>query len=85
MENQPFEKISPESSYYRIDDRDGDFPIPTCTAKMSDEIYMNNLNDYYLSLATGSEKAENNQAYSIKNQYADKLFHNEDKLYERDT
>lgn len=67
LENQPFEKISPDSSYYKIDDRDGEFPIPTCTAKMEDEVYWKNLNDYYLSLATGSEKAENNQQYSLKN------------------
>ena len=39
--NQSFEKI-PDSSYYRIEEG---FPIPTCTMKMLDPIYYENLND----------------------------------------
>lgn len=50
-ENQTFEKI-PGSSYFKIDD---DFPIPTCSAKMIDQIYHSNINDRYLSLAIGTE------------------------------
>ena len=73
LDHQAFEKISPDSSYYRIDDRDG-FPIPTCTAKELDPVYKNNLNDRYLSLATGSEKAETRTTESVKNQYADRLY-----------
>jgi histone deacetylase complex regulatory component SIN3 len=85
LDHQAFEKISPDSSYYRIDDRDG-FPIPTCTAKELDPVFKANLNDRYLSLATGSEKAETRGATeSVKNQYADRLYQNEDRLYEKDT
>ena len=41
IENQTFERL-PDSSYYRISDG---FPIPTCTRKMMEEIYHNNIND----------------------------------------
>lgn len=85
LENQAFEKISPDSSYYRIDEKDGNFPIPTCTAKMLNPVYRDNLNDRYLSLATGSEKTETNQQHNIKNQFAEKLYQNEDRLYDKDT
>lgn len=85
LEKQDFEKISPDSSYYRIDEEDGSFPIPTCTAKMLNPVYRDNLNDRYLSLATGSEKTETNQQHNIKNSFAEKLYQNEDRLYVRDS
>ena len=85
LEKQDFEKIAPDSSYYRIDEEDGSFPIPTCTAKMLNPVYRDNLNDRYLSLATGSEKTETNQQHNIKNSFAEKLYQNEDRLYVRDS
>jgi hypothetical protein len=74
-ENTTFEKV-PDSSYYKIDEA---FPIPTCTMKMSNEVYFSNLNDLYLSLATGSENKK------FRNTNEDKIYANEDKMYEVDT
>jgi histone deacetylase complex regulatory component SIN3 len=53
--------------------------MPTCTMKMLQEVYWNNLNDVYLSLATGSENKK------FRNTYEEKIYTNEDKLYEHDT
>ena len=74
-ENTTFEKVA-DSSYYKIDDA---FPIPTCTMKMSDPVYYSNLNDVYLSLATGSENKK------FRNTNEDKIYTIEDKMYEYDT
>lgn len=74
-ENTTFEKVA-DSSYYRIDEA---FPIPTCTTKMSDPVYHENLNDLYLSLATGSENKK------FRNTNEDKIYSIEDKMYEYDT
>jgi histone deacetylase complex regulatory component SIN3 len=74
-ENTTFEKVA-DSSYYRIDEG---FPIPTCTMKMTDEVYFGNLNDIYLSLATGSENKK------FRNTNEDKIYSIEDKMYEYDT
>lgn len=76
-ENQTFEKI-PDSSYYRIED---DFPIPTCTRKMMFDVYFQNLNDKYLSLATGSE----NFKFKFRNTNEENIYKTEDKMYEIDT
>lgn len=69
LDNQAFEKI-PDSSYYKIED---EFPIPTCTGKMLNPIFQKNINDRYLSLATGSEKTENSK-FAFKNNYEEKIF-----------
>lgn len=74
-ENTTFEKVA-DSSYYKIDEG---FPIPTCTMKMTDEVYWKNLNDIYLSLATGSENKK------FRNTNEDKIYTIEDKMYEYDT
>ena len=74
-ENTTFQKVA-DSSYYRIDDG---FPIPSCSRKMTESVYFSNLNDLYLSLATGSE----NKKY--RNTYEDKIYSIEDKMYEYDT
>ena len=76
-ENQKYEKI-PNSSYYRIGE---EFPIPTCTRKQLEEVYFKNINDQYLSLATGSE----NFKFKFRNTNEDSIYKNEDKLYEFDT
>lgn len=76
-ENQKYEKI-PNSSYYRIGE---EFPIPTCTRKQMEEVYFKNINDQYLSLATGSE----NFKFKFRNTNEDSIYKNEDKLYELDT
>ena len=77
IENQKFELL-PNSSYYKIEDG---FPIPTCTAKMCDEIYHKNINDQYLSLATGSE----NFKFKFRNTNEEQIYKTEDKMYELDT
>ena len=74
-ENSTFEKYQ-DSTYYKIDEG---FPIPTCTMKMTDEVYYKNLNDVYLSLATGSENKK------FRNTNEDKIYTIEDKMYEYDT
>ena len=74
-ENQTFEKVA-DSSYYKIDEG---FPIPTCTLKMQDDVYFKNLNDAYLSLATGSENKR------FRNTNEEKIYSTEDKMYEYDT
>ena len=74
-ENQTFEKVA-DSSYYKIDEG---FPIPTCTLKMKEEVYFGNLNDAYLSLATGSENKR------FRNTNEEKIYSTEDKMYEYDT
>ena len=74
-ENTTFEKVA-DSSYYKIDEA---FPIPTCTMKMTDPVYHKNLNDVYLSLATGSENKK------FRNTNEDKIYTIEDKMYEYDT
>ena len=51
---------------------------------MLNSIYLKNINDRYLSLATGSEKTENSK-FAFKNNYEEKIFQHEDKLYEYDT
>lgn len=76
-ENQTFEKI-PNSSYYKIEDG---FPIPTCTRKMMEEIYFKNINDQYLSLATGSE----NFKFKFRNTNEEQIYKTEDKMYDLDT
>lgn len=76
-ENQTFEKI-PDSSYYKIEEG---FPIPTCTRKMMDSIYWSNINDQYLSLATGSE----NFKFKFRNTNEELIYKTEDKMYELDT
>jgi len=70
-ENQTFEKVA-DSSYYKIDEG---FPIPTCTIKMTEEVYFKNLNDAYLSLATGSENKR------FRNTNEEKIYTTEDKMY----
>ena len=65
-----------DSSYYKIDEG---FPIPTCTVKMTQAVYYNNLNDAYLSLATGSENKK------FRNTNEEKIYTTEDKMYEYDT
>lgn len=77
IENQTFERL-PDSSYYRISDG---FPIPTCTRKMMEEIYFTNINDQYLSLATGSE----NFKFKFRNTNEEGIYKTEDKMYELDT
>ena len=72
-ENQTFEKI-PDSSYFKIDD---DFPIPTCSAKMIDEVYHKNINDRYLSLAIGTE----NFKFRFRNQNEENVYKAEDNLF----
>jgi hypothetical protein len=74
-ENTTFDKVA-DSSYYRINEG---FPIPTCTTKMTDSVYYSNLNDIYLSLATGSENKK------FRNTNEDKIYTIEDKMYEYDT
>ena len=74
-ENPTFEKIT-GSSYYRIEEG---FPIPNCSTKMKDKVYWGNLNDQYLSLATGSE----NQKFRNTNEEI--IYKTEDKLYQFDT
>lgn len=74
-ENTTFEKVA-DSSYYKIHE---DFPIPTCTMKMTNSVYHLNLNDLYLSLATGSENKK------FRNTNEDKIYTIEDKIYEYDT
>lgn len=76
-ENQTFEKI-PDSSYYKIEEG---FPIPTCTKKMMEEVYWKNINDQYLSLATGSE----NFKFKFRNTNEELIYKTEDKMYELDT
>lgn len=76
-ENQTFEKI-PDSSYYKIDEG---FPIPTCTRKMMEEIYWSNINDQYLSLATGSE----NFKFKFRNTNEEQIYRTEDRMYEIDS
>ena len=78
--NQLFDKISPTQSYYKISEA---FPLPTCTAKLREDLYKDNLNDKYLAI--GTERAENTTNHKIQNIFSEKLFHNEDKLYEKDT
>jgi hypothetical protein len=65
-----------DSSYYKIEEG---FPIPTCTMKMTDPVYFNNVNDKYLSLATGSENLK------IRNTNEEILIRTEDKMYIFDT
>jgi hypothetical protein len=77
IENQTFERL-PDSSYYRIEDG---FPIPTCTRKMMDPVYHENINDQYLSLATGSE----NFKFKFRNTNEEGIYKTEDKMYELDT
>lgn len=77
IENQKFEQL-PNSSYYKIEEG---FPIPTCTGKMMDEIYYSNINDQYLSLATGSE----NFKFKFRNFAEEIVYKTEDKMYELDT
>jgi len=77
IENQKFELL-PNSSYYKIEEG---FPIPTCTGKMLDEIYHGNINDQYLSLATGSE----NFKFKFRNTNEEQIYKTEDKMYELDT
>jgi len=72
-ENQTFEKI-PDSSYFKIDD---DFPIPTCSRKMMEEIYHKNINDRYLSLAIGTE----NFKFKFRNLNEENVYKAEDNLY----
>lgn len=76
-ENQTFEKI-PDSSYYKIEEG---FPIPTCTRKNMFDIYLSNINDQYLSLATGSE----NFKFKFRNTYEELIYKTEDKIYELDS
>lgn len=76
-ENQTFEKI-PDSSYYKIEEG---FPIPTCTRKMMFDVYLSNINDQYLSLATGSE----NFKFKFRNTYEELIYKTEDKIYELDS
>jgi hypothetical protein len=40
---------------------------------MLNSIYLKNINDRYLSLATGSEKTENSK-FAFKNNYEEKIF-----------
>jgi histone deacetylase complex regulatory component SIN3 len=77
IENQKFELL-PNSSYYKIEEG---FPIPTCTGKMMDEIYHKNINDQYLSLATGSE----NFKFKFRNTNEEQIYKTEAKMYELDT
>lgn len=77
IDNQTFEKI-PDSSYYKIEEG---FPIPTCTRKMMEEVYWKNINDRYLSLATGSE----NFKFKFRNTNEENIYKTEDKMYELDT
>lgn len=72
-ENQTFEKI-PDSSYFKIDD---DFPIPTCSGKMIEEVYHKNINDRYLSLAIGTE----NFKFKFRNLNEENVYKAEDNLY----
>lgn len=80
LDGRCIEKVSPIASYYKMVE---DFPLPTCTAKLREAIYKDNLNDRYLCI--GTEKAENTTNHKIVNQFSEKLFQNEDKLYEKDT
>jgi hypothetical protein len=72
-ENQTFEKI-PDSSYFKIDD---DFPIPTCSGKMIEDVYHMNINDRYLSLAIGTE----NFKFKFRNLNEEAVYKAEDQLY----
>jgi len=58
-----------------------DFPVPTCTGKQIDPIYFLNINDRYLSLATGSE----NFKFKFRNINEENIYKAEDKLYEVDS
>ena len=74
-ENQTIEKL-PDSSYYRIEEG---FPIPICTKKMTNQVYFLNINDKYLSLATGSENKK------FRNDNEQKIYQAEEKMYELDS
>lgn len=69
-----FERVG-EQSYYKVDDN---FPNPICTKKMTEEVYHKNLNDYYISVSTGSEN-KNSRNTNVEN-----IYKAEDKLYEFD-
>jgi len=76
LEHQTFQKLA-GSSYLKMNK---DFPLPICTQKINPEhngFYPKLLNDYYLSLATGSE----NYKFKVRNVNEDMIFKNEDDMY----
>ena len=49
---------------------------------MVEELFVKNLNNRYLSLATGSE---GNFKFKVRNSYEEVIYKTEDKLYELDS
>ena len=74
-ENQTLPETN--SSYYRIEEG---FPIPTCTGKMMEPLFYENINDRYLSLAIGTE----NFKFKFRNVNEENMYKAEDQLYEYD-